>query len=142
MGALLSTEVIFPLIFATGAIAGTVKGGYNAATQQEKVNKEAAQYTEETKKYVAASKQLAGEIKVEISKEKNMIDGLYINMAQSAVRLSYEQEEFKKTYNHMVLIVVGVIVGVFLLLMLKKLGLLTLHPFKKKANNSGSQKVK
>lgn len=111
-------------------IVGMLRGGLEASQKQCQIDQQTAETIKKTNDFVKQSQELYDNYEQKDDDYKEKITLLQEDMASQSTKLLVAKRDFSSFYLKMQIFVVFVIILVAVLLLSKKLGVLTLNPFK------------
>lgn len=122
-------EAVGIALFVIPALTMTVRGGFDAAQARCDLNRAVTSYQDAARNFQETSEKEFNYYQTISDELVQKLNDLYLGMARAAAQLKLAQSTFQKQYQQLQITVVVIVVVVGLLLLAKKLNVLTLDPF-------------
>jgi hypothetical protein len=119
---------VFPFIFGTSVIAGSIVGGENACNQQADIDAKTADMQAKLAAYIAKSQSAYADLTSLDATVQSEINELLIGLGDSAADLQQQKKTYAQNFVMTEYIIIFIIVAVAFLLMMKRYKLLTMNP--------------
>lgn len=119
---------IFPVIFGTSVVAGSVIGGQNACAQQAQINAQTAALQAKLADYVAKSQSAYNNLTALDATVQGEINDILIGLGDSAADLQQQKKTYAQNFIVTEYVMIFIIIAVAMMLLLKRYKLLTLNP--------------